>query len=63
MALLDPIERGQRGLETEAEVTGRTAHEPATLFEQSWRDFVFAEVWTRPDCRAARASWWRSPAR
>ena len=48
MTLLDPASRSARGLATEAEATGRTAHEPTTLFEESWRDFVFAEVWTRP---------------
>lgn len=48
MALLQPEERNARGLATEAEVTARPARPPATLLEESWRDFVFAEVWTRP---------------
>lgn len=48
MALLEPKDRAALGLETEAEVTGRAAHEPATLLEESWRDFIFAEVWSRP---------------
>lgn len=46
--LLDPAERSARGLATQAEVTGAAAPQPATLWEESWRDFVFAEVWTRP---------------
>ena len=48
MTMLDPKDRIATGLATEAEVTGRAAHAPATLLEESWRDFVFAEVWTRP---------------
>lgn len=48
MALLHPEERNARGLATEAEVTARPARPPTTLLEESWRDFVFAEVWTRP---------------
>jgi 4-carboxymuconolactone decarboxylase len=48
VALLSPEDRTAAGLATEADVTGRTARTPATLLEESWRDFVFAEVWTRP---------------
>jgi len=48
MTLLNPEDRTARGLATEAEVTGRAARQPATLLEESWRDFVFAEVWSRP---------------
>lgn len=47
MSLLDPAERTARGAATQAEVTGSTA-QPATLLDESWRDFVYAEVWTRP---------------
>lgn len=47
MSLLDPKDRSDRGAAIQAEVTGRTAA-PATLVEESWRDFVFAEVWSRP---------------
>jgi 4-carboxymuconolactone decarboxylase len=32
----------------QTELLGAPAPEPATLFEASWRDYVFAEVWTRP---------------
>jgi 4-carboxymuconolactone decarboxylase len=48
MSLLDPQDRASRGLATQAEVTGRPATTPTTLLEESWRDFLFAEVWTRP---------------
>lgn len=48
MTLLDPKERAQRGIAIQAEVTGQAPTEPATLLEESWRDFVFAEVWSRP---------------
>lgn len=48
MTMLDPQERTARGLSTQAEVTGRAATAPTTLLEESWRDFVFAEVWSRP---------------
>ncbi len=48
MALLDPKERSDRGRATQAEVIGQPAPEPRTLFEESWRDFIFAEVWTQP---------------
>jgi len=48
MTLQSPEERSARGLATEAAMTGRPAREPATLIEESWRDFIWAEVWTRP---------------
>jgi 4-carboxymuconolactone decarboxylase len=48
VSLLDPAERTRTGLKVQAEVTAATPREPATLYESSWRDFVFAEVWTRP---------------
>lgn len=48
MALNDPETRRATGLATEAQATGRAPREPATLLEESWRDFVWAEVWTRP---------------
>ncbi|MCX7863634.1 MAG: carboxymuconolactone decarboxylase family protein [Novosphingobium sp.] len=46
--LLDHRERRARGSAIQAQVTGKPAPEPATIFEESWRDFVFAEVWSRP---------------
>ncbi len=47
MSLLDPGERSQRGAEQQAKLTGKPAPEPTTLYESSWRDYIFAEVWTR----------------
>src|SRR5579871_1659154 len=46
--LHDPAERSARGVATAAEVTGAPFPEPTTLIEESWRDFIFAEVWSRP---------------
>jgi len=46
--LLDPAERTVRGLAVQTQVTGATAPEALTLHDQSWRDFIFAEVWSRP---------------
>lgn len=46
-ALLDPAERTRTGVQQQSELLG-AAPAPRTLFEASWRDFVFAEVWTRP---------------
>jgi 4-carboxymuconolactone decarboxylase len=46
--LLDPAERTRTGIRNQAELLGAPAPEPRTLFESSLRDFVFAEVWTRP---------------
>lgn len=48
MAMLDPFERRQRGTEKQALLTGKPVVEPETLFESSWCDYLFAEVWTRP---------------
>jgi len=48
MSLLDPAQRTARGLALQAEVTGQPPPGPATLLEESWRDFVYAEVWNRP---------------
>jgi 4-carboxymuconolactone decarboxylase len=43
-----PAERTGTGMRHQAELLGAPAPEPGTLFEASWRDYVFAEVWTRP---------------
>ena len=48
MSLLQPAERAQRGVQQQTELQGKPAAEPATLLDASWRDFIFAEVWTRP---------------
>jgi 4-carboxymuconolactone decarboxylase len=47
MATHDNAKRSACGAALQAEVTGETAS-PATPLEESWRDFVFAEVWSRP---------------
>lgn len=48
MDLLDPKDRAARGSDVGRQVTGRAIDEPATPYEESWRDFLFAEVWSRP---------------
>jgi 4-carboxymuconolactone decarboxylase len=48
VTLLDPAERTSTGARLQAELTGAPAPEPATLYEASWRDYIFAEVWSRP---------------
>ena len=48
MTMLDPATRTARGLAIQAEVTGKVAPPPTTPVEESWRDFIFAEVWSRP---------------
>src|SRR5262245_17256026 len=48
MALLDPKERTDRGLALQAEVLGQPAPAAATPVDESIRDFVYAEVWSRP---------------
>lgn len=47
MAILDNKERSKRGAAIQADVTGGDAPSPTTPLEESWRDFVFAEVWNR----------------
>lgn len=47
MALLDPTDRSERGLALQAETVGKPANGANTPVEESWRDFVFAEVWSR----------------
>jgi 4-carboxymuconolactone decarboxylase len=46
-ALLDPAERTRTGLRAQSELLGAPAPEPRTLLDASWRDYVYAEVWTR----------------
>jgi 4-carboxymuconolactone decarboxylase len=48
MSFKDPVERTRLGRATQAEVLGTPAREPTTLLDASWRDFIYAEVWTRP---------------
>jgi 4-carboxymuconolactone decarboxylase len=47
MSLLDNQERSARGAALHAEVMG-AAPVPSTPHQESWRDFIFAEVWNRP---------------
>ncbi len=47
MTMLDNSERSARGASLQGEVTGLNMA-PTTVLEESWRDFVFAEVWSRP---------------
>ncbi|MET0271286.1 MAG: carboxymuconolactone decarboxylase family protein [Sphingomonas sp.] len=44
----DPAARTATGVRVQAEVTGHAAPAPATLLEESWRDYIFAEIWSRP---------------
>jgi len=48
MSLLDPAHRTRTGAHQQSELLAAPAPEPGTLLEASWRDYVFAEVWTRP---------------
>jgi 4-carboxymuconolactone decarboxylase len=48
LVLLDPAERTARGEEMQKHLTGTDAHPADTLLRQSWRDFIYAEIWSRP---------------
>lgn len=48
MSLLDPAERTRRGRDLQAELQGVGLTAPDTLLASAWRDFVYAEVWSRP---------------
>lgn len=48
MSLQDPAQRIATGAAEQERLLGRTFESPKTLFESSWRDYLFAEVWTRP---------------
>jgi 4-carboxymuconolactone decarboxylase len=48
VSLLDPSERARIGKQQQEQLLDAPAPEPRTLFESSWRDYIFAEVWTRP---------------
>ena len=47
VSLLDPAERTRVGIKNQSDLLGAPAPAPQTLLEASWRDYVFAEVWTR----------------
>lgn len=49
MATLFPAARSTRGTALQTELTGGPAAEPATLLQESWRDFIYAEFWSHPD--------------
>jgi 4-carboxymuconolactone decarboxylase len=46
--LIDPKERSRHGAEQQAKLLAASVAEPATPLQESWRDFIFAEIWTRP---------------
>jgi 4-carboxymuconolactone decarboxylase len=48
MSLQNPAKRVEIGRAKQIEILKGPASEPATPYEASWRDFIFAEVWTRP---------------
>ena len=48
MTRLHPADRTALGAKLQAELTGTSATQPATLLDASWRDYVYAEVWSRP---------------
>lgn len=48
MNLQDPAKRIETGRAKQAEILHGLEDEPATPYECSWRDFIFAEIWTRP---------------
>lgn len=48
MSLLDPAERTRRGQALQTELKGVGLEQPDTLLGLAWRDFVYAEVWSRP---------------
>lgn len=54
MALLDPAERTARGIAIQQHLAGTELQAADTLLQHSWRDFIFAEIWSRPtlDVRA-----------
>lgn len=48
MSLQDPAKRIATGRAAQTEILAGPSPEPSTPYEASWRDFLFAEVWTRP---------------
>lgn len=48
MSLLEPRERSARGAALQSEVNAQPPPVPTTPVEASIRDFVYAEVWSRP---------------
>lgn len=48
MSQFSPQARAEAGARTAAALQGPVIAEPRTPVEAAWRDFVYAEVWTRP---------------
>ncbi len=48
MTMQNPAERTRKGEQLQTELLAASVARPATLLESSWRDFIFAEVWSRP---------------
>ncbi|MBV1688233.1 carboxymuconolactone decarboxylase family protein [Novosphingobium sp. G106] len=48
MSKFSPQDRADTGARTAAALQGPVPAEPRTPVEAAWRDFVYAEVWTRP---------------
>jgi len=46
--ILDPNARAERGVSVQTRAQGKAPDTPATLLQETWRDFVFADVWSRP---------------
>jgi len=46
--MIDPAQRSARGQAMAEVITGRPGKAHASQLAASWRDFVFAEIWTRP---------------
>ena len=47
MTMLTPKGRSALGAKVQAELTGTAERDAETLLEQSWRDFIYSEVWSR----------------
>lgn len=48
MTMLDPKDRTALGAKLQAEYTGSAERAANTPVQESWRDFVYAEIWSRP---------------
>src|SRR5579871_4555090 len=48
MTWFEPDERAARGRRTVRETGFALPETPLTVLQLSWRDFVYAEVWSRP---------------
>lgn len=46
--MLDPKDRTARGIAIGGAVSGAALPDATTLYQESWRDFIYAEVWNRP---------------